>query len=168
MESGILLNYLGLRALVGFLGEKTQLGWWETTFLSPTGRQFLAVTFPRTSLAAAITSTAEAARRLHDDRIGKGGVFHLFRLPLTIEEQLHQSMLSEALDPILPNLTSRELALDRLRKLCNGGLRAPEGPVQVGTQRNLMSSFAIEELAKHYHDAFNRGAQTFPYFTANP
>ncbi|HNW36231.1 MAG TPA: BrxE family protein [Candidatus Ozemobacteraceae bacterium] len=157
---------LNLRAAVGFLGEQHQAGWWDTTFLSATGRQFLAVTFPRTPIAAGITSVTEAARRLHDERIGKAGVFHLFRLPLPIEEQMHRLLLDEVAPQTADIIASRETALERLKKLGPGGLRAPDGPVQIGTVRTVLTGFAVEELARHYHDAFHRGTQTFPYFAA--
>jgi len=166
MDSERLKDYIELRALIGFLGEKSQTGWWDTGFLSPTGRQFLAVTFPRTALSAAVTSVTEAARRLHDERIGKGGVFHLFRLPLHIEEQLHQALLQGDWSPLQGHLKDRMTALETLRKKAKDGVRAPEGPVQIGTGKNLLSSFAIEELAKHYHDAFTREFQSFPYFAS--
>ena len=81
-----------LRALVGFLGEKPQFNWWDTNFLSETGLKFLGITFPRSSLAAGINSVTAAARRVHDGRIGKKGVYHLFRLPLGIEQIIHESL----------------------------------------------------------------------------
>ena len=165
-HSELLRQVLRLRAIVGFLGEKAQAAWWDTGFLNGTGQQFLAVTFPRTPLAAGITSVTEAARRLHDERIGKSGIYHLFRFPRPIEEQLHQSLLAEQPADVAPALASRESALDALKKIGKGGLHAPEGPVQIGTGRTILTPFAIEEIAKHYHDAFQRGSQTFPYFVA--
>ncbi len=162
----VLHDYLRLRLAVGFLGETNQPAWWDTKFLGKSGLQFLEVTFPRTPLAAGINSVTEAARRLHDEKIGKGGVFHLFRLPLPLEETLHRSLLIDRADRALAAPADAAGALDTLKKLAKGGLRAPAGPVQIGTSRNLATPFAIEELAKHYHDAFCRGSQTFPYFVA--
>lgn len=46
-------------------------------------------------------------------------------------------------------------------------ISAPEGPVQVGTLKNILSDFALEEMAKHYYDAFSSQKQTFPYFIVN-
>jgi hypothetical protein len=66
------LKLIKLRLLVGFLGEKRQATWWDCGFLDATGRRFLETTFPRTSFFAALHSTAEAARLLHDkDRAGR-------------------------------------------------------------------------------------------------
>lgn len=158
---------LRLRGIVGFLGEKAQSGWWDTSFLNPTGQQFLTVTFPRTAMVASLTSVTEAARRLHDERIGKGGVYHLFRLPLPAEEQLHQMLLESDWAFLKDEIKDRATAMETLRKQAKDGLRAPEGPVQVGTGKNMLTSFALEELAKHYHDAFSRSIQSFPYFLAS-
>lgn len=164
MEAGIQREYLELRALVGFLGEKAQAGWWDTMFVSPTGLRYLGVTFPQTTFAAAVMSVTEAARRLHDERIGRGGVCHLFRLPLPVEEQLHQVLLRGDWTGLRSHLTDRATALAALRAKAEDGLRAPEGPVQIGVGKNIPTAFAIEELAKHYHDAFSRDIQSFPYF----
>ena len=54
-------DLITLRAIVCFLGEKPQFGWWDTNFLSQTGLQFLVINFPRTALAAGCNSVIEAA-----------------------------------------------------------------------------------------------------------
>jgi hypothetical protein len=79
------LQIIKLRLLVGFLGEKRQFNWWDSGFLAPTGLRFLQTIFPRTAVEAALRSTSQAARALHDSRIGRVGVFHLFRLPVEKE-----------------------------------------------------------------------------------
>src|SRR5260370_41584991 len=90
-----------LRLLVGFLGERRQANWSDCSFLDPTGRRFLETTFPRTALNAALHSTSEAARIVHDSRIGRVGVFHLFRLPIDKEDKVeaHTSELTGANAP---------------------------------------------------------------------
>ena len=70
----IVTNMTSLRTLVGFLGEKSQCNWWDTSFLSSTGLQFLEINFPRSAFAAGVSSVTEAAKRLHDEFIGKGNV----------------------------------------------------------------------------------------------
>src|SRR5262245_51587114 len=79
-----------VRALVAFLGEKDQFGWWDCSFLGSTGRKYLAITFPRSYIAAGVMAACEAARRVHDARIGKGRVYHLFRLRHATERRLQQ------------------------------------------------------------------------------
>jgi hypothetical protein len=77
-SSAPIVKLIKLRLLVGFLGERRQANWWDCSFLDPTGRRFLETTFPRTAFCAAVRSTTEAARLLHDSRIGRVGVFYLF------------------------------------------------------------------------------------------
>lgn len=156
---------LQVRVLVGYLGEKDQGNWWDTSFLNKTGQKFLEINFPRSAFAAGVHSVTEAAKQLHDRRIGRGRVFHLFRLPATSEEKLHLQLLNTDPTPFLKDIESSTQALIVLKQLAGSTLDAPEGPVQVGTLRRLLSDFAVEEMAKHYYDAFNSGKQTFPYFT---
>lgn len=154
-----------LRAIVGFLGEKHQFGWWDTNFLNDTGLKFLRIIFPRSAFAAGVNSVTEAARRTHDDRIGKGGVFHLFRLPPGLEQTIHERL--SVFDPIefLPHLKTKETALEKLRTYSNGNIKTSQGPIQIGTTREMYSLTTIKDLSKYYADAFDRNIQTFPYFT---
>jgi len=85
---------LHLRILVGYPGEKDQGNWWDTSFLNKTGQKFLEINFPRSAFAAAVHSVTEAAKQLHDRRIARGRVFHLFRLPATAEEKFHLQLLN--------------------------------------------------------------------------
>ena len=73
-------SLLKLRAVVAFLGEKPQAGWWDSAFLNPVGFQYLGLIYPKMAAAAALTAASGAACRLHDERIGRGRVGHLFRL----------------------------------------------------------------------------------------
>ena len=155
---------LRMRILVGFLGEKPQFSWWDTNFLSTTGQKFLEITCPRTAFSAGCHSVFDAAARLHDARIGKGRVYHLFRLPPEVEEGLHRLLMGD--EPSVSSCAAKETALKDLRAMATGGVSAPEGPVQIGTVKNMLTEFAIEELAQHYADAFMKENQTFPYFAA--
>ena len=154
-----------LRSLVGYLGEKSQYNWWDTNFLSPTGLQFLNIIFPRSAFAAGCNSVSEAAKRLHDERIGRRGVYHLFRFTVTIEESIHNQLRSTDPEVVLLHLKDKQVALTKLREFSQSTIDAPHGPVQVGKANNMLSKFAIEELAKHYYDVFSNGKMCFPYFT---
>lgn len=155
-----------LRALVGYLGEKGQFGWWDTSFLNRTGLQFLEINFPRTAFAAGCKGVMEAAKRLHDERIGKGGVYHLFRLPTGFEEDLHHALLSADSSAYLAQIESSETAMEELRSMVADTVGAPEGPVQIGTMRGALRPGAIQEIAVHYYDAFRNRKMCFPYFVA--
>ena len=157
-----------LRTAVAYLGESSNYHWWDTNFLSPTGQQFLSINFPRTAFAAGFNSTVSAAKRLHDEHIGKGGVYHLFRLPSHIEERIHKLVLhaeGEDLEVFEECIQSKEAALDTLACFTvniEGG--SAEGPVQIGTFKNQLSNAERVELGEYYMCAFNDQKRCFPYF----
>src|SRR5436190_18072499 len=123
-------TYIQLRLLVGYLGEKTQHGWWTTDFFSPVARAFLEPSFPRTWRVAQYTAATEAARRVHDEHIGVGNVFHLFRLPEELERQLHAHMLANPADESLfAQLTGRESAIKTLEEFAGKSGKNGEGPI---------------------------------------
>ena len=157
-------DLITLRVLVGFLGEKPQYGWWETNFLSDIGLKYLRIVFPRSAFSAGMTSVAEAAKRLHDNRIGRGGVYHLFRLPEFIEQKIHRRLLELDPAPLLPWVESRDRALDKLNTLADGSFGDAEGPVQLGRARDLWQLSSLKVLARSYNHAFISGKQIFPYF----
>ena len=156
-----------LRTIVGYLGEKDQYDWWDTNFLSPTGLQFLSINFPRSSFSAGVNSVTTAAMRLHDERIGKGGVYHLFRLPSAVEETIHGELLQMDPAEIKEMISNKDTALKSIEILLSTKATVPEGPVQVGRLKNIMTRFAVSELAMHYYDAFKNGKHCFPYFTTD-
>lgn len=166
MNKELAEKYIALRSLVGYLGEKSQCNWWDTNFLSPVGLQYLAINFPRSSFVAGVTSVSEAARRLHDGRIGKGGVYHLFRMPLSLEESIHNTMMGVDSAGLISDFKDHETALKKLKSFIDSTVDASEGPVQVGTEKQIQKEFAISELAKHYLDAFSNNKQVLPYFSA--
>ena len=167
MNKELAEKYITLRAIVGYLGEKSQFNWWDTNFLCPIGLQYLAINFPRSSFVAGVTSVSEAARRLHDSRIGKGGVYHLFRLPLSIEETLHNHLMGMDSSGLISELKDRDTAISKLKNIIDSTVDASEGPVQIGTEKQIKKEFAVGELAKHYLDAFSNGKQVLPYFSAS-
>jgi hypothetical protein len=105
-----------LRALVGFLGEEDQFGWWDTSFTDSIGQRFLERSFPKDPFQAGLHSVTVAARKLHDESIGKGDVAHLFRLPHASEQRLAET-LRELEVPFREELSSQEDALEALNKM---------------------------------------------------
>jgi hypothetical protein len=165
METKILIQeFIMLRTVVGFLGEKPQFGWWDTNFLNKTSLQFLEINFPRSYLSAGCVSVTQAAQRVHDQFIGKNGVFHLFRLSQTEEQTLHEHLLRTDASGIIPLIQDKESGLTQLRKFFKETVDAPSGPVQVGTIKKIFTGVGIEEMAKHYFDAFTKVKKTYPYF----
>jgi hypothetical protein len=80
-----------LRLVVVCLGEKTRKAWWGTDLLGTCVR-FLENVFQMTAWNAALTSTCEAARIVHDQSIGLSRSCHLFRLPPDIESIVEGSL----------------------------------------------------------------------------
>ncbi|HOC24336.1 MAG TPA: BrxE family protein [bacterium] len=154
-----------LRLLVGYLGEKPQFAWWDTNFLSPIGQQFMTINFPRTALSAGIQAVSDAARRLHDERIGKGGVYHLFRLPTALEEDIHQIILQGHPHLAVARIQNRESALDELKNQSSDITIPGSGPVLLGKISELENGPTLGRLAALYHQAFAAGTSSFPYFS---
>jgi len=157
-------SLLKLRLLVAYLGEKDQAGWWDTSFLSQIGLEFLEHSFPRTRMLAGLNGACQAAQRLHDDRIGVGSVFHLFRLPFTVEQSMF-GLAQHRLDELADLIKDRKTAIQALRELSSSTVRA-EGPVQIGTEKKLLRHSTIDEFATHYLSALEDEKLIFPYITA--
>src|SRR5262245_1331459 len=165
MKEKIIDRYLHLRLLVGYLGEAPHFGWWQTTLLQPTSRPFLDPVFARTSKLAQYHGVREAARRLHDEHIGLGRVFHLFRLPEEIERDLHRRVEEQTgVESLFGSLATKETALSALAALAEGDRdEAAEGPISVGKAKELFTNKAIKEMARCYSAAFERGLRSYPY-----
>jgi len=154
-----------LRTLVGYLGEQPQTHWWDTAFLNKTGLHFLGINFPRSAFAAGLNAVTAAAQRVHDERIGRGRVHHLFRLPYTVEEDLAAALQQTSPDDLLPTITTREEALHHLTALAGERTLAAVGPVHLGESGETPTTKLVEEMAAYYAGAFSTDQQTFPYFT---
>jgi len=155
-----------LRILVGYLGESDQCDWWRTSFLSATGRRYLEFNFPRTVLSAGINSVSHAAKELHDRRIGRNGVFHLFRLPHAFEQDLHLLLAGDFKDELNEIIQGRDHAMKALAELAEGEKMQSEGPARIAAIGQMTHRPSLRKLAGCYLWAFENGKQTFPYFTA--
>lgn len=153
-----------LRALVGFLGEKSQFGWWDTNFMSGIGLKYLQIIFPRTLFSAGVLSVGEAARRLHDSRIGKAKVYHLFRLPELAEMRIHKRLVEFEAFAVLPFLQSKDIALKELQTIADGSGANSDGPVHIGKIEDCLRLSDLKIMAGSYAQAFAHGKKVFPYF----
>ncbi len=159
--------YVRLRLIVGYLGERAQFGWWSTSFFTPASKLFSEPVFPKTVRLARYHGIVEAARRLHDEHIGIGNVFHLFRLPEETEQDLH-NLLLESLgdDNLLSSLQSKDTALAVLATMSGGNRPKAEGPISIGGADDLGAERSQEAIAGSYLAAFEAGTRTYPYFVA--
>lgn len=155
---------LHLRILVSALGESHHSGWWKSQFLSPTGLSFLDRVTPRSRFAAAVRSASRSALIVHDESIGKGHVFHLFRLPGVQEFELEEQLASRAAEfesVYAPLLSSQDGLLQALSTLATT-LPATEaqGPILIEVDERKLH----QTLADHYLTAFRADRQIYPYF----
>lgn len=157
---------LHLRILVQTLGEVHHAGWWKSQFLSPIGLNFLERIYPRRAFAAAVRSAGRSALSVHDANIGKGSVFHLFRLPRHLERELDRELtersdqLATRLEPVLGD---RAALQEQLAALADDvPASSAVGPVALSAD----STDLAPDIAAVYIQAFREGTQAFPYFEA--
>lgn len=152
-----------LRVIVGYLGEKAQFDWWPSGFFTPSSAAFLNPVFARTAPLAQYHGVKEAARPLHDEHIGVGRVFHLYRLPETLEQSLFELLQEPAAVAAHPDIASQAAALDALQSFFRTPSAGQEGPIQIGTSADLDDNAWIAAAAGCYHAAFTKGMRSYPY-----
>jgi hypothetical protein len=152
-----------LRVLIGYLGEKNQANWWGSDFLSNTASTFLSPIFNRSLFLAQYQGATAAAAKVHDEAIGVGRIYHLFRFPIGIE-QASADALNDAtfVQALQARLANRELALARLAELAGKAELAASGPVSLGQMSQDLKA-ELQRAAGFYCAAFTSGIQTFPY-----
>ena len=156
-----------LRLAVGFLGEQAQTAWWPSAFLGSTSKPFLLPVFPRTTALAQCRGVTHAAARVHDERIGVGSVFHLFRLPEDIEQAVHR--LLEQQEPskrLSLAVNDKESALKSLKAFVTSKQPPGSGPVRVGRVSDLNKPESWRVVAAHYVAGFQALSEVFPFFSA--
>ncbi len=158
-------NLVLLRLIVGYLGEKDQFNWWPSTFLNETTKKMLEYTFPRTAFLAQYEGVSASAAKIHDERIGVGETFHLFRLPEYLEKSLvnHYQTKVDIIN-FTAAIKSKEKALENLTALAGAASLADEGPVNVGAINDSDWPLSINKIASSYLNAFTLSKQAFPYF----
>lgn len=152
-----------LRVLIGYLGEKGQANWWGSEFFSTTAAAFLAPIFNRSLFLAQYQGATAAAAKVHDEAIGVGHIYHLFRLPIGLEQASADALNDTAfVQTVQARLANRELAMARLAELAEKAESASPGPISLGQ----MSQDLNDELRRAsglYCAALTSGIQTFPY-----
>lgn len=152
-----------LRVLIGYLGEKGQANWWGSEFFSATATAFLAPIFNRSLFLAQYQGATAAAAKVHDAAIGVGRIYHLFRLPIGLEQASAEALN----DPVFVlalqgHLVSQEQAMMRLGQLAAKQDAASPGPVSLGQIGDDLE-LALKRAAGVYYSAFTLGIQSYPY-----
>ena len=159
-----ILDLLQIRVIASFLGEKSQFNWWQSDFFGPSASSFLNPVFPRTRFLAQAEGSSAAARKLHDDRIGVGLVFHLFRLPEDFELSFHQRLQeSEVSSRLSEFMSDKDAALKFLESEYGQPKSEDVGPVLVGEIDQLKTNSVVEKIAQAYLGGFQRETPVFPY-----
>jgi hypothetical protein len=166
MEVDFLEILAKYRIIVGYLGEKDQFDWWQSSFFTPGSDAFLSPLFGRTRVLAQCNGVTHAAALVHDERIGVGYVYHLFRLPEDIEQGLHQTLHDPTLGQALQKVTaSRDMALGYLRQQSDSTEPTGVGPIRVGNIEALRDQNTWQSVTGAYLYAFEHETMIFPYFT---
>lgn len=153
-----------LRLLVGFLGERGQFGWWNSTFLGREGRAFLSPVFSKNHLLAQSRGVTSAAGLVHDQRIGLGDVFHLFRLPEDIEAQLQLAYRSDSILAMAEtSLESQQTARNELSSWVGNTEASGAGPTLVANRQALRDSTTWNKIAALYVHGFDNSIEVYPY-----
>lgn len=154
-----------LRVAVGLLGEQANPKWWTSSFCGNNGKAFLSPVFPRTYIHAQCQGVVSAAALVHDDRIGVGNVFHLFRLPEDIEQALQaiaKDEINAAFTDVMRNVDS---ATQFLRGYAGSVQKTSQGPVKVGQLSALRDTSGWKDVAAFYLNGFEHQRETFPFFS---
>ena len=158
------IEIISLRIAVSILGETTDPKWWNSNWFSTSADSFLKPVFGNEFGIAIYHGSLEASKRVHDERIGVGRVFHLFRLPEEMELKINSIVLGENCAPI-KELTEPEHATNFIKDLSLDDSFSELGPNRVGAFKDLIGKKWIRILASNYKSAFDNSKQTFPYFT---
>jgi hypothetical protein len=157
---------LRLRLLVGFLGERSQFAWWNTSFFGDYSLSSLEFVVPKTAPLAQYHGVVEAARRLHDEHVNVGS-FHLFRLPEEMEQDLHALMGTDAGTRVLQNAAQgKDEALALLSQMAGNKQSTMEGPLSVGGIDQFGTHEVSAAIAAGYSFAFANHTRAYPYLVA--
>ena len=157
-----------LRFVVGYLGEKDQFNWWQSSFLKASTKKMLEFTFPRTANLAQYEAVSAAAAKIHDDSIGVGKSFHLFRLPEFLEKSLLDELKSnDKQNEFDQAINSKERALEILTELAGSTSTKGEGPINLGIVNENQWDESIPKMASSYLKAFKNNKKAFPYLGMN-
>ena len=154
-----------LRLCVGYLGEKDQFGWWQSSFFTKGSSAFLSPLFSRTQILAQCNGVTRAAALIHDESIGVGHVYHLFRLPEDMEQGIHQALLDDDVEKVVQSVVNPDAALDYLKRSVTEHKPAGEGPIRVGKISDMQNRDYWKIVAGYYWYAFQENLRIFPYFS---
>lgn len=156
------LNYIiKLRCCVGCVGEQSNNKWWTGNFFASSSLAFLQPIFNKTSHLAIYQGVKNEASIVHDEYIGAGaGVYHLFRLPETLEIDL--------LDVVRDNAEivneSLESSVEFLKSESMNNKESKEGPIFIDKIDGISNLENWRKVASFYNYAFENEVSVYPFF----
>lgn len=154
MKNDLIDQIVKLRSTVGYMVENKK--WWHTDFFAPESIDFLSFIFPKSTKMGA-DYFIEALRFSTDNEVGSN-YYHLFRLPVELEEQIYKTNSAEKV-----KIETLEQALEILKQIAHG-LRAESttGPINIGSSDRIGAD-TVQTFAAQYYNAFLNNYQTHPY-----
>jgi hypothetical protein len=148
-------NLLLTRVAVAVIGE--ELGWWDTKFFNESSKAFLNFTFPR-SKNVQYASAFDAIKSIIDKKVGPNN-FHLFRLSINYEEQIHNQLIKGDFDKYL----EIDKAKDVLKEFANNlVVDSTQGPKNIGSVNEIDDNL-IQAFAAEYLKACDNNYESYPY-----
>ena len=147
---------------IGVLGEREQFAWWQSSFFTQGSDAFLSPLFGRTQVLAQCSGVTQAAALVHDERMGIGNVYHLFRLPEDMEQSIHRVLHDFNADQLAG---SKDAALTYLQRNSIKPSQPGLGPTRVGDRsaKSLSDPDTWKRVAGLYSDAFQKSIEIYPY-----
>ncbi len=154
MNSNNIKKLAELRIAVALIGEEKK--WWNTKFFNSNSNTFVNYIFPRSENANKIIA-GDIIQKIIDEKVGANH-YHLFRLSINQEEEIHKFLKSENIDiknandafQILEDI-SEELSIDKT-----------PGPKNIGSIEQFDNN-VIQAIAAEYLAAFRNDYETYPY-----
>tara|TARA_B110000046_G_scaffold178415_1_gene206278 strand:- start:1065 stop:1538 length:474 start_codon:yes stop_codon:yes gene_type:complete len=155
MKIDLINNIIDLRAAVSFLGEKKS--WWNSNFHDSSSKDFLTYILPK-SKNTQFSCSNVSSRHFTDNEVG-ANYYHLFRLPMSVEELVDNNEKSATIH----SFESEENAKQSLMELAtNLSVDSKGGPKNIGSSDQLDNEL-LQVFAAEYLNAFENDYQVHPY-----
>jgi hypothetical protein len=153
------------RLLVARLGEYASAPWWRSQASTEVSGRWLQRLFPRTAARAALEISSRAALAVHDAKLGGTGVYHLFRLPVSLEAGVHDVLVrNDAKVSALLETVQGDGGIQMLADMASSErVESVSGPLNCGRVSALQRGRALQRLCAAYVGGFQFGAAVFPY-----
>lgn len=155
MKKDFINQIIELRQAVAYLGEKKS--WWNSKFYDNSSKDFLSYIFPKSRNTQYACSTV-SSRDFIDNEVG-ANYYHLFRLPMLVEELINKNEIDRSFKLIESDEDALKVLEDRAGDLSIDG---NSGPKNIGSV-NVLNNDIIQVIAAEYFHAFKNDYKVHPY-----